>query len=147
MSRFNLMVVAVLTTLCLGSTAFVSPKEDGDTQGIKFFKGTWAQALAKAKAEKKLIFMDAYTSWCGPCKMMQVRTFPNKEVGDYFNKKFVSVKIDMEEGEGPSLAETYGVNAYPTLFFLDASGKVVKREMGFMSADKLLTAAKAVGGK
>jgi thioredoxin 1 len=147
MSRLNTVVVVLLTAICLGATAFVSPPEDGETQGIKFFKGTWAQALAKAKAEKKMIFMDAYTSWCGPCKMMQARSFPNKEVGDYFNKKFVSVKIDMEEGEGPSLAETYGVTAYPTLFFIDVNGKVVKREMGFRSAENLLSLGKTVGGK
>ncbi|MFN8353045.1 MAG: thioredoxin domain-containing protein [Spirosomataceae bacterium] len=139
---FALLCVLVSATLWANP-----PKKNGNGEGIKFFEGTFAQALAKAKAEKKLIFLDAYTSWCGPCKMMQTRTFPDKKLGDFFNQKFVAIKIDMEEGEGPNLAETYGVDAYPTLFFIDTSGKVVKRVLGFQSAEKLLAQAQSAASK
>ena len=69
-------------------------------QGVNFQNLTYAEALEKAKAENKLVFMDCYTSWCGPCKMMTNEVFPQKEAGDYFNPLFVCVKFDMEKGEG-----------------------------------------------
>ena len=65
-------------------------------EGIHFEPLTFEQAKAKAKAEKKLIFMDCYTSWCGPCKYMTEQVFTRKEAGTYFNPRFISVKFDME---------------------------------------------------
>lgn len=143
----NSFIITCLSLFWVFSLSANPPKKHANGEGIKFFEGTFAQALAKAKAEKKLIFLDAYTSWCGPCKAMQARTFPDKKLGEYFNQKFVSIKIDMEEGEGPGLSDTYGVTAYPTLFFIDANGKVAKRVLGFHSAEKLLSQAQSVGGK
>ncbi len=99
-------------------------------QGIQFEHGTFAEALAKAKAENKLVFMDCYTTWCGPCKQIAKEVFPQKEVGDVFNKQFVNIKMDMEKGEGPELAKKYGVQAFPTLLFMDTNGKVVHKIVG-----------------
>ena len=75
-------------------------------QGIAFEPEgtTLEQASVKAKAEKKLIFMDAYTTWCGPCKMMAREVFPQAKVGEAMNPKFISVKIDMESAFGAPLA-------------------------------------------
>ena len=69
-------------------------------EGIKFFEGTWEEALTLAKKEHKIIFVDAYTTWCGPCKQMAKDVFTQKEVGDFYNKSFINVKLDMEKGEG-----------------------------------------------
>ena len=68
--------------------------------GVDFQHLTFDEALAKAKAEKKLVFVDCYTTWCGPCKMMTTKIFPMKEAGEFFNPRFVCVKFDMEQGEG-----------------------------------------------
>jgi thioredoxin-related protein len=107
--------------------------------GIKFEKSNWNQVLQKAKAENKIIFMDAYTSWCGPCKSMQARVFPDKKVGDFFNENFINVKVDMEQGEGPSIALKYPVRGYPTLFFIDPkSGKIVNQALGYKSTEQLI---------
>lgn len=117
-------------------------------QGIVFEHTSWNEIVKKAKEEKKLIFMDAYATWCGPCKALQARVFPEKEVGDYFNKNFINAKIDMESGEGPTLAAKYRVQAYPTLFFIDpVSGKVVHQAMGFRPAPDLITIAKQANSK
>lgn len=88
------------------------------------------QALEKAKAENKLVFMDCYTSWCGPCKMMAEKILPLKEVGEYMNSRFVCVKIDMEKGEGPKLTQKYQVSAYPTFLVLKTDGSVMHRVVG-----------------
>ena len=83
---------------------------------------SFAEGVAAAKAENKLVFIDFYTEWCGPCRMMANNIFPQKAVGDYFNEKFVCLKIDAEKGEGVELAKRFKVTAYPTFIVLDAHG-------------------------
>jgi len=114
-------------------------------QGIEFEHGTFAEALAKAKKENKMVFMDCYTTWCGPCKMLAKNIFPQKEVGDYFNAHFVNVKMDMEKGEGIELQKKYGVKAYPTLLFMDANGKVLHTKVGGSDVAGLIEEAKIAG--
>jgi len=99
--------------------------------GIKFNNSSWANALQKAQKENKLIFVDAYTTWCGPCKQMSKEVFTKKSVADYYNQTFVNYKIDMEKGEGPKLAEQYKVAQYPTLLFIAGDGTLVHRAAGF----------------
>ncbi len=105
---------------------------NADAQGINFEQGTWDEILAKAGKEGKLVFMDAYTTWCGPCKMMSKSTFTDARVAEFYNKNFICAKIDMEKGEGPALSEHYGVQAYPTLLFVNANGALVHKGVGYM---------------
>lgn len=100
------------------------------TEGIQFSDLSFDEALKKAKEEKKLVFMDCYTTWCGPCKLMSDQVFNRKEVGDYFNKHFINLKRDMEKGEGKDLAGRYNVDAFPTMFLLDSNGNVVYKLLG-----------------
>lgn len=116
-------------------------------QGIEFFHGTWAEAQEKAKSEEKLIFVDAFASWCGPCKRMAATVFPDEKVGTYFNANFICLKIDMEKPENAEFAGKYPVSAYPTLMFLDGSGKLVQKAVGAQSTDQLLEFAQKVLGK
>ena len=58
------------------------------------------KAREQARAENKPIFLDCYTSWCGPCKMMANDVFTLEAAGNYFNKNFVCVKIDMAKEAG-----------------------------------------------
>jgi thioredoxin-related protein len=115
--------------------------------GIIFFKGTLAEAQEKAAQERKLIFMDAYTSWCGPCKQMSRTVFTDEAVGKFFNQHFINIKVDMEKGEGPRLAGRYRVNSYPTLLFLDEKGEVVHAAKGSRPADQFLGLGKAALAK
>lgn len=109
--------------------------------GIQFETTAWADILAKAKKEKKYVFLDAYTTWCGPCKWMDKNVFPEASVGEFFNKNFVNAKIDMEKGEGIDIAKTYEIQAYPTYIFVDGDGKLVHRLVGSMPAESFITAA------
>ena len=109
-----------------------------ESKGITFFEGTWQETLAQAKKEDKLIFMDAYASWCGPCKMMRKNVFTSTKVGDMFNEKFINVKIDMETEAGHALATLYRVSAYPSLFLIDHKGEVKKYAVGYHNARKLM---------
>lgn len=118
----------------------VTATEIVKSEGVAFVEGkTFAEVLHKAKEEGKMLFIDCYTSWCGPCRMMATQVFPQKNVGDYFNEHFVSFKIDMEKGEGPELKNKFSVRAYPTFLFLDGDGKEINRIVGGDSdADKFL---------
>jgi len=118
--------VLLFILVMLSLSAFAA---EGD--GVQFFEGSFRQALAKAKKEKKLIMFDAYTSWCGPCKVLKTKVFPNKELGDYINAHYVSIGVDMEAGEGIALANMYPLEGYPTIMFMDASGRVKKKSIRF----------------
>lgn len=97
-------------------------------QGVDFQNLTYAEALEKAKMGNKLIFMDCYTSWCGPCQIMTNKVFPQKEAGDYFNERFICVKFDMEKGEGVNLAKQFNVRVYPT-FLIIRSDNIVQHRL------------------
>lgn len=119
----------LVLTLC----ALFSLTSFAQTGGVNWEHGTLQEALNKAKANKKgpnLVFLDCFTTWCGPCKHMANNVFPTKEAGDYFNKNFVNIKIDMEKGEGIDLAKKYGVAAYPTFLILNSDGSEVGRVVG-----------------
>jgi len=107
-------------------------------EGIQFIEGDWKKALAEAKKQNKLIFLDAYASWCGPCKLLKRNTFPDKIAGEYFNSNFINVAIDMEKGNGPALAAKYAVNAYPTLIITDADGKIITYTQGYIKPKQLI---------
>lgn len=119
-------------------------KENEPVKGIKFESISFEQALEQAKATNKLIFMDAYAVWCGPCKWMDANSFKDQAVGDFFNENFINLKVDMEKGEGPNLARRYKVTAYPTLFFINAEGEIVERVLGAKPAKDLLKIGRKV---
>ena len=118
-----------------------------DAQGIEFYHGTWEEALMKAKQEDKIIFVDAYTTWCGPCKRMASNTFPDPEVGKLFNQHFLSLKIDMEKGMGLEFRKKFPVTAYPTLFFIDYDEVVVRKIVGAKTPADLIAVGESVISK
>ncbi|WP_262148335.1 thioredoxin family protein [Chryseobacterium foetidum] len=113
-------------------------------EGIKFDQSSFKDLLAKAKKEKKLLFIDAYAVWCGPCKMMDKNVFTQKSVGDYFNKSFISSRIDMEKGEGREIAQKFSVRSYPTYLFLNGDGEMVSQNYGYMEPGLFLSMAQDV---
>lgn len=133
------LTLVILSIALLGS-AFVleangPAKKELAGEGINFFHGTWEEAKAKAASENKPIFVDVYTTWCGPCKMMSRYTFTDDKVAEYYNKNFICVKADAERGEGVTLARKYKVRAYPTLLYTDKEGKILLKTEGARSAD------------
>ena len=116
-------------------------------QGIEFFHGTWEEAMAEASAQDKLIFVDAYAVWCGPCKRMAKNVFTQDKVGEFFNSNFINMKIDMEKGMGLTFRKKYPVSAFPTLYFIDGKGEVVHKVKGAQQVDGLLKLGKFAMGK
>ncbi len=105
---------------------------------INFEKGNWEAVKAKAKKDGKIIFIDFYTSWCGPCKQMAKNVFTLKDVGEFYNQNFVNYKVDAEKGEGSDLAKKYSIGAFPTLVFTDAGGKFLHQAVGGMRGNDFI---------
>lgn len=113
--------------------------------GIVFFKGTFDQAVEKARAENKLIFMDCMASWCGPCKHLATEEFTKPEMGSYFNAHFINLSVDMEDNaEGKTLRKRFDVDYYPTLLLINPKGYKTKEIIaGGKKADFLIQWAAA----
>ena len=110
----NRILIFILATL------FLLPAY-AQNRSIEFREGDWSGLLKTAAKKDKLIFLDCYTSWCGPCKMLAKNVFTNDTVADFYNRNFICVKMDMEKGEGPELAKKYKVAAYPTLLYVNGA--------------------------
>ena len=108
-----------------------------------FFQGALDGVFEKAREEKKLVMVDVYTSWCGPCKLMDRTTFKDGEVRRFLTDKMIGYKIDAEKGEGIAFARKYGVVGYPCLLILDERGQLVSRNLGYINAGDFLHWAKA----
>ena len=152
-SIFGLFLCGVLLTgsffyaVARGGDAAISRKEGDGNEGISFLENQWGKAMQKAAAEHKYIFLDAYATWCGPCKLLTRTTFRDKNVAAFFNEHFVSVSMDVEKGEGAELASKWGIRAMPTLLFLDSAGEPVVRSIGYLGAEELLALGKQALGK
>lgn len=132
------MKYVLLSMVCV----FFSLAGMAQEEGMRFENLSFEQALEKARAENKLVFVDCYTSWCGPCKRMMNSVFPQKEVGDYMNATFVNLKCDMEKGEGPELKERFRVAAFPTYVIVHPDGSIAHKFLGAMSASDFLACVK-----
>lgn len=126
-----------------------------DKAGIQWQKNvdgvTFEQVKALAKKENKKIFLDFYTKWCGPCRSMDMNVFNQKEIGDFYNARFINFKIDAEVGEGIELAKQYEVKGYPTYIFVDTEGTPLidaGSSIGRSDVESMIEFAKeALGGK
>lgn len=115
--------------------------------GIEFFHGTWEQALEESKTQDKPIFVDAYTTWCGPCKRMAKTVFTDEEVGEFYNANFICMKIDMEGTEGRLFQQKYPVSAYPTLYYIDGNGEAIYHTKGARNVSQFISLGRDVLGK
>ena len=134
--RISILLLFILTTFQIQAQ-----------NGIDFFHGTWEEALAEAKAQDKLIFVDAYAVWCGPCKRMAKNVFTNDEVGGFYNKNFINMKIDMEKTMGRKFGKKYPVSAFPTLMYIDAKGEMVHKVKGAQKVEGFIKLGKFALGK
>lgn len=112
----------------------------GQTE-VDFLYNNLGKAQRTAAKENKVIFVDGYTTWCGPCKWMDAEVFADPTVAKFFNNSFVNLKMDLEDGEGLDFAKRYMPEAYPTFYFLSAEGDVLHKALGAFDAKSLMEIA------
>ena len=105
---------------------------------VNFQTISFDEALKKAKEENKMVFVDVYTTWCGPCKKMDSQVFSNADVGKRINRDFISIKIDHEKDADRAKVAPYGIKGYPTMLALDSYGKELIRVYGYHDVNELL---------
>jgi thioredoxin-related protein len=123
----------------------------GQEKGIIFIQDSnWSKILSAAKTENKYIFVDCYTTWCGPCKYMEANVFPTEEVGNFFNEKFICVKfqidttsndtekIKLKYEDAAFIKNKYKVNGFPTYLFFNPLGELVHRALGSCTTEEFI---------
>jgi thioredoxin-related protein len=137
----KLIAVVVIIGMCLFAVGQTPEK------GIRFeHSTTWQAVLAKAKRENKYIFVDAYTTWCGPCKVMAKNIFPQEEVGKFFNANFINLKVQLDTTakdnfevklwykDAHDIMVNYQVRVFPTYLFIAPNGLLAHRAVGASDA-------------
>ncbi len=139
LNRKEMKTILVILLVLLGGVRVFG-------QGIVFFEGDFNAALEKAKQEGKMLFVDFYADWCGPCKSMAKDVFTLPAVGEYFNERFISVQIDTEAPANRPVVKQYKVKSLPTLAFFSAEGKLLSQSVGALAGDAFLKLAKVATG-
>ncbi len=157
LNRTALLLPAALLAAGLSAQIPASPKL------IKWM--SMEEAQAAAKKSPRPLFVDVYTSWCGPCKMLDARTFADARVADYVNKHYYPVKFNAESGEPVNfkgqkfenpdfdparvggrngthqltlaIANVQGRIAYPTIVYMDSELNVLAPVQGLMDAPQI----------
>ena len=141
MGKFIYILTAFI--LCQGSNNLLAQNK------IKWL--TWEEAMEKSKVEKKKIFIDIYTEWCGWCKKMDKSTFADNDVAKYINENYYPVKFDAEMTSPVTLKGTeykfvksgargyhelaayllQGRMSYPSMVFLDEELNLIQAIPGY----------------
>src|SRR5208283_2288937 len=116
-------VAVILLAICSGVLHAADPV------AVPFREIAFEAAAKAAASEGKLVFIDFFTTWCGPCKQLDARTWSDPAVGRLVGEKAVALKIDAEKQS--DLAVLYRIDAYPTLLLLKADGTEIDRLVGF----------------
>ncbi|MGC8668055.1 MAG: thioredoxin family protein [Chthonomonadales bacterium] len=140
-------VIAGMAVLVLGAS--LAPRAQGDDTASKLhgpipWKTSLSEAAKVAAKQRKIMLVDFYAEWCGPCQAMLKTTYRDKAVVKQMGR-FVPVLIDVDK-EG-KLAQKYGVEAVPTTLFLTPDGKVLRSETGYHNAEDFLRLTKEVLAK
>jgi thioredoxin-related protein len=142
----------ILYLLCLCAPMFIRAQTD---KGIHWTTGlSLEQVKEKAKSENKYIFLDCYTTWCGPCKMMDNAVYSNDSVGEYFNDRFISVKVQMDKtskdnvdvkkwyATADAMVKQYKIEGYPSFIFLSPEGVLVQKGIGYRGVKEFIDLAR-----
>lgn len=125
-SLIIVMTIILHTSLC------------AQNRSIEFKHITLEEAFKKSDTTGKIIFVDCYTKWCGPCRAMSAKVFTIDSIADFFNSKFINIKLDMESKDGLKYAKPYKVEAYPSFLLLNSRGELLFKFIGGMPADQFM---------
>lgn len=142
---YSLFALAMLLLACKSQVNYIEPQvieKPVVPEGVAFIEnGTVSMLMEKAHIENKIIFLDFYADWCGPCKTMDKEVFLDKGISDYFNKNFINFKVNGDALPGSELANLYNVTGYPTVVFIDPKGVILRKQVGLIYQEQLMSLA------
>ncbi|MFC0263737.1 thioredoxin family protein [Fontibacter flavus] len=143
------VVITLLVGAAFAALAFISKTSTESPvlekwNKMEFYEGSWEEVLEAAKNQNKPIFIDIYATWCGPCKMMKLHTFSNKEVARFYNENFINLALDGEKGKGAELMERYNLGAFPSLLYLNEKGELITHTKGYHNPKQFTELGKAI---
>ncbi len=107
-------------------------------QSIHFEPISWQQALAKARRENKMLFVEIYTNWCVYCKQMEQTVFTTKEAGDFYNEHFINVRYNAQQEDGIEVHKSYALRGLPTFLYLDPNGIAILKTAGYQEKEAFI---------
>jgi len=151
-------ILALALVMGFATLAVGAPEDKADQKTTA--KITWhqfADAVAKARHEKKMLVVDFYTDWCTWCKVMEEKTYRAKSIVDFAKKKLVMAKVNAESNEKTQfqdkeytyrqLAQAFGVRGFPTTAFLTENGELITLVSGYIPPEKFLPILNFLQGK
>jgi thiol-disulfide isomerase/thioredoxin len=104
----------------------------------------WISTKSDALGSGKIIFLDIYATWCGPCKKMDAEVYTNAAVSEYFGSNFVNLKVDGETEFGRVLASKYSLTGYPSLYFINPDEELVNVLVGYRDSEAFLASGQQI---
>ena len=141
--KISIKILTSLSLVLLLLAGCKSNKKSSDlttisNSGLNFVKSdALSKVLEKASRTDQIVFMDIYTTWCAPCKLMDEYVFTDADTQKFMNENFINYKVDAEKDNGQVIATIYGANTFPTLVFVDKDGKVLARREGATTITEL----------
>jgi len=133
----------LLGLLCLLSSCHnMNPSSKYSAQKVDFETGSFEKIKRMAKQENKPIFVDVYTDWCKPCKIMDKEVFRDRSVAGYLNTNYIPYKLDAESQEGIVMAINYNITVFPTVLYLDSNGQFLDRKVGLTDPKEIIRTGK-----
>jgi thioredoxin-related protein len=146
-----------LIFLFASNWSFSQMESDSVHSGIRFETIlSWKQVVEKAKKEGKYIFVDCYATWCLPCKKMDKQVYISREVGEFFNQRFVSLKMQMDTSDmddkitkasyldAHNLKNRFKVDTYPTFLFFTSEGQLMNKSLGYRNFSDFIALGKDI---
>lgn len=127
----NLLKIVLVLFLLVTIPVSFSTAGTAEATGVKWYP--YEVGMEKMKAEGKIGFLHFYTDWCTYCKLMNSQTFSDKRVFNYLNENFIPIRINAEQEK--QVAQKYGVDRFPSNWFISKDGQNLANRPGFIPPD------------
>jgi len=138
----TLLRCAVLAALLLPAAAHAEAENAKPLIGWRRDFQNVAEPGRPAEEGGKPLLLRFHARWCGPCRVMDARVWPDAEVARAVNERFTPVEIDIDSPDAAALARQYGIIGVPTIVLLNREGREVARA-NFMSPEQMMAFLKS----